>query len=62
MINDTSLYNMKAIKIILTDSKDMKESEAPSQFIRNFPSILKENHPEALSAYLAAFAKESEEA
>jgi len=62
MINGTSLHNMKAIQIILTDSKDLKESEAPSQFIRDFPSILKENHPGALSAYLAAFAKESEEA
>jgi len=62
MINGTSLFNMKAIKSILTDSKDLKESEAPFPFIRNFPSILRENHPEALSAYLAAFAKESGEA
>jgi len=62
MINGKSLFNMKAIEIILTDSRDLKESEAPSQTIRDFPSILKENNPEALSAYLAAFAKESEEA
>jgi len=50
---------MKAMQIILTDEKDLKESEAPSQTIRDFPSILKEDSPEALTAYLAAFAKES---
>jgi len=62
MINGTSLFNMKAIKTILTDSKDLEESDAPFPFIKNFPSILRENNPEALSAYLAAFAKESGEA
>ena len=62
MINGTSLYNMKAITSILTDSKDLKESEAPLPLIRNFPSVLQENNPEVLSAYLAAFAKESGEA
>jgi len=48
--------------MVLTDEKDLKESSAPSQTIRDFPSILKEDNPEALTAYLAAFAKESEDA
>jgi len=48
--------------MVLTDEKDLKESTAPSQSIRDFPSILKEDSPEALTAYLAAFAKESEDA
>ena len=30
--------------------------------MRDFPSILKEDNPEALTGYLAAFAKESEDA
>jgi len=62
MISGKTLFNMKAIQIILTDDKDLEESEAPSQTIRDFLSILKEDSPEALTAYLAAFAKESEEA
>jgi len=62
MISGKTLFNMKATQLILTDEKDLKESEAPSQTIRDFPSILKEDSPEALTAYLAAFAKESEEA
>jgi len=62
MISGKSLFNMKVVEIILTDSKDLKESDAPSQMIRDFPSILKEDNPEALTAYLAAFAKESTDA
>ena len=57
MTSGKSLFNMKAIEIILTDAKDLKESNTPSQIIRDFPSILKEDNPEALTAYLAAFAK-----
>jgi len=48
--------------MVLTDEKDLKESSAPSQTIRDFPSILKEDNPKALTAYLAAFATESEDA
>jgi len=62
MISGKTLYNMKVIQIILTNEKDLKESEASSQTIRDFPSILKEDSPEALTAYLAAFAKESADA
>jgi len=62
MISGKTLYNMKAIEIILTDAKDLKESDTPSQTIRDFPSILKEDNPDALTAYLAEFAKESADA
>jgi len=53
---------MKIIKKVTTDEQDLKESSAPSQVLRDFPSILKEDNPEALTGYLAVFAKESEDA
>ena len=62
MISGKTLFNMKVTKKVITDVKDLKESSAPSQTLRDFPSILKEDNPEALTGYLAAFAKEFEDA
>jgi len=62
MISGKTLFNMKVINMIITDVKDLKESTAPSQTLRDFPSILKEDNPEALTGYLAAFTRESEDA
>jgi len=62
MISGKSLLNMKVIEMIITDAKDLKDSTAPSQTIGDFPSILKEDNPEAIAGYLAAYTRESEKA
>jgi len=53
---------MKIIKKFSPNEKDLKESSVPSRPIRDFPSITKEDNPEVLTGYLAAYAKESEDA
>jgi len=62
MINGKTLHHMKIIKKVISNEKDLKESSAPSKSLKDFPSILKEDNPEALTGYLVVFAKESEDA
>jgi len=62
MINDKTLQHMKIIKKVSSNEKDLKESSVPSRPMRDFPSIIKEDNPEVLTGYLAAYAKESDDA
>jgi len=62
MINGKTLQHMKIIKKFSPNEKDLKESSVPSRLMRDFPSISKEDNPKILTGYLAAYAKESDDA
>jgi len=53
---------MKIIKKFSCNEKDLKESSVPSGLMRDFPSITKEDNHEVLTGYLAAYAKECDDA
>jgi len=50
---------MKIIRKFSPNEKDLKESVAQSELMRNFPPISKEDNPEVLAELIAAYAKES---
>jgi len=59
IINGKTLQHMKIIKKFSSNEKDLKESSIPSELMRDFPPISKEDNPEVLAGYIAAHAKES---
>jgi len=50
---------MKIIKKFSPNEKDLKESTAPTQLMKDFPPILKEKNPEVLNKLIAEFVKET---
>jgi len=50
---------MKIIKKFSSHEKDLKESTAPTQLMKDFPPIIKEKNPEVLSKLIAEFVKET---
>ena len=50
---------MKIIKKFSPSEKDLKESTAPTQLMKDFPPILKEKNPEVLNKLIAEFVKET---
>jgi len=59
IINGKTLQNMKIIRKFSPNEKDLKESVAQSELMRDFPPISKEDNPEVLAELIAAYAKES---
>ena len=59
IINGKTLQNMKIIRKFSPNKKDLKESVAQSELMRDFPPISKEDNPEVLAELIAAYAKES---
>jgi len=59
IINGKTLQYMKIIKKFSPHEKDLKESTAPTQLMKDFPPILKEKNPEVLSKLIAEFVKET---
>jgi len=55
----STLQNMKIIRKFSPNEKDLKESIAQSELMRDFPPISKEDNPEVLAELIAAYAKES---
>jgi len=59
MINGKTLQNMKIIKKFSPNEKDLKESTAQTELMKDFPSIYQEINPEVLAKLIADFVKES---
>jgi len=59
IINGKTLQNMKIIRKFSPNEKDLKESIAQSELMRDFPPISKEDNPEVLAELIAAYVKES---
>jgi len=59
IINGKTLQNMKIIRKISPNEKDLKESSVQSELMRDFPPISKEGNPEVLAGYIVAHARES---
>jgi len=54
-----TLQNMKIIRKFSPNKKDLKESVAQLELMRDFPPISKEDNPEVLAELIAAYVKES---
>jgi len=59
MINGKTLQNMKIIKKFSPNEKDLKESTAQTELMKDFPPIYQERNPEVLAKLIADFVKES---
>ena len=59
MINGKTLQNMKIIRKFSPNEKDLKESTAQTELMKDFPLIFKERNPEVLNELISAFVKES---
>jgi len=59
MINGKTLQNMKIIKKLSPNEKDLKESTDQTKLMKDFPPIFKERNPEVLNDLISAFVKES---
>jgi len=59
IINGKTLQNMKIIKKFSPDEKDLKESTAPTELMKDFPPIYQERNPEVLAKLIADSVKES---
>jgi len=55
IINGKTLQYMKIIKKFSPHEKDLKESTAPTELMKDFPPIIKEKNPEVLSKLIAEF-------
>jgi len=53
IINGKTLQYMKIIKKFSPHEKDLKESSAPSELMKDFPPIITENNPEVLNKLIA---------
>jgi len=60
MINGKTLQNMKIIKKFFPNEKDLKESTAQTELMKDFPPIYQERNPEVLAKLIADFVKESD--
>jgi len=59
IINGKTLQNMKIIKKFSPNEKDLKESTAQTELMKDFPPIYQERNPEVLAKLIADFVKES---
>jgi len=59
MINCKTLQNMKIIRKFSSNEKDLKESTAQTELMKDFPPIYQERNPEVLAKLIADFVKES---
>jgi len=59
IINGKTLQNMKIIKKLSPNEKDLKESAVQTELMKDFPPIYKERNPEVLAELIAGYVKES---
>jgi len=59
IINGKTLQYMKIIKKFSPHEKDLKESSAPTELMKDFPPIITENNPEVMSKLIAEFVNET---
>jgi len=59
MINGKTLQNMKIIRKFSPTEKDLKESTAQTELMKDFPPIYQERNPEVLAKLIADFVKVS---
>ena len=59
IFNGKTLQNMKIIKKISPNEKDLKESAVQTELMKDFPPFYKERNPEVLAELIAAYVKES---